>query len=170
MKIKEFTIGTVFYGNAGFQWLCTDKGERTITAIMLDPDKKAYWFEGPPYSVEEKVFDEYDMKNLYLSPEGDLNDILLDQSAHPGFDSADVFKMLKVRSNNYPHKKLLKRDRVNLFGDILHPYGAVKKDKKWFILVFDIFAKTYSEILEDEFVQLSLSSEESLKKRKNHSQ
>ena len=37
MKIEQFKIGDVFFASAGFKWLCTDKGTRTIAAIMLEP-------------------------------------------------------------------------------------------------------------------------------------
>lgn len=60
----------------------------------------------------------------------------------------------------------MKRDRVSNEGHILHPYSAIKREEVWFIKVFELFAKTYSEIPEDEFVQLPFSSEEAMKKRK----
>lgn len=168
MKIEDFEIGKTFYGPAGFKWLCTDKGTRVIVAIMLDYDKQKYWFKGPPYSVEEKVFDEYEMKSLYTDEQDMLIDRLnsIESSSHPNFDAEDVFKMMKEKENNYPRKKLLKRDRVSLQGDILHPYSAIKKNDLWFIKTFELFSKEYSEIEENEFVQLPFSSEEAMKQRK----
>jgi hypothetical protein len=168
MKLEDFKVGQTFYGPGGFKWLCTDKGTRVIIAIMLDYDKKDYWFKGPPYSVEEKVFDEYDMKSLYT----DTKEILLDSlnnietSSHPNFDSKDVIKMMKEKDRNYPRKKLLMRNRVNTHGHILYPYAAIKVEDTWFIRTFELFSKTYSEMNEDDFVQLPLATEEDIKKRK----
>lgn len=168
MKLEEFKIGETFFGAAGFEWLCTDIGTRTITAIMLDPAKPEYWFKGPPYSVEEKVFDEYEMESLYT----DTKDMLvnrmedLETSVHPGFLSDDVTKMFKEKDRKYPNKKLLTRDRVSKEGHILHPYSAVKKDNKWFVKTLEIFSREFGEMLEDEFVQLEFADETAMKKRK----
>lgn len=66
MKKKEFNIGQNFYTNAG-KWLCTDIGSRTIIAIQLnqeDPEN----YNGPPYSISECVFDEYDLDGCSLKP------------------------------------------------------------------------------------------------------
>lgn len=168
MKIEDFEIGKKFYGPAGFEWLCTDKGSRVIVAIMLDYDKEDYWFKGPPYSVEEKVFDEHEMESLYCDTNEMLSERIdsLETSSHPCFDSEDVFKMIKEKDRNYPRKKLLERDRVSKEGYIFHPYSAIKKDNEWFIKVFELFSKEYLEIAENEFVQLPFSSEEAMKKRK----
>lgn len=169
MKLEDFEIGKKFYGPAGFQWLCTDKGTRTITAIMLDYDKEDYWFQGPPYSVEEEVFDEHEMESLYTDTKGMILERLddLETSNHPNFLAEDVHKMFKEKDRNYPRKKLLKRDRVNAEGHILHPYSA-RRDKNniWMVKVFELFSREYTEIAENDFVQLPFSTEEDMKKRK----
>jgi hypothetical protein len=62
MTHSDFAIGLEFsYG--GKRWRCTDVGTRTIAAICLSdhPDDES-WFNGPPYSVAETVFDEYDFE------------------------------------------------------------------------------------------------------------
>ena len=80
MEFDEFRIGTEF-GCGGRQWRCTDIGRRTIAAVRLDevrvgtrqPNGSTVervltrleaeadgWLEGPPYAVEELVFDESD--------------------------------------------------------------------------------------------------------------
>ena len=168
MKIEDFEIGKKFYGPAGFEWLCTDKGSRVIVAIMLDYDKEDYWFKGPPYSVEEKVFDEHEMESLYCDTQNMLSERIdsIDKSYHPHFDSEDVFKMMKEKDRCYPNQKLLTRDRVSKEGYILHPYSAIKRDNVWFVKVFELFAKEYLEMPEEEFVQLPYSDEEAMKKRK----
>lgn len=83
MKQSEFTIGIEFM--CGEQrWRCTDIGIRTILAICIsqvkvtrvhicgtnttqheetltyETAKKEGWFDGPPYGVTEKVFNEND--------------------------------------------------------------------------------------------------------------
>lgn len=168
MKIEEFKIGETFFGSAGFEWRCTDIGTRTITAIMLDDNKPEYWFNGPPYSVEEKVFDEYEIKSLFTNTKDMLVDRIenCDTSVHPGFSSDDAYKMFNEKEISYPRKKLLKRDRVNIDGHILHPYSAIKKNDIWFIKTFEIFSRQFSDISEDEFVQLNFSTEQDMIKRK----
>jgi hypothetical protein len=81
MKHSEFRIGCEFTTGAG-RWRCTDVGTRTIIAISLEPretveqtcDDNGIWHErrylsndprdliGPPYSIVEHVFDEYDFE------------------------------------------------------------------------------------------------------------
>lgn len=172
MKLEEFKIGETFFASAGFEWLCTDKGTRTITAIMLDPDKDDSWFVGPPYAVEEVVFDENDMKSCHSNTENLILDRIENSeiSSHPGFFLEDVSKMMKAKvgRDKYPRKKILRRDRVNQNGEILHPYVAEKKDNGWHIKTFELFSKKYSEMHEDEFVNLPLSNEEAIRNRKKN--
>ncbi len=85
MKHSDFVIGGTFYcGNR--VWRCTDIGTRTIIAMRFDSveversasdrgrtlshrDAEAEdWFNGPPYAVEESVFDEYDLEGCSLEP------------------------------------------------------------------------------------------------------
>lgn len=80
MKHSDFQIGTEFFTFAG-RWRCTDVGTRVIVAISLEPrEMMRQWTDakgermqetfisddprdliGPPYSVAESVFDEYDL-------------------------------------------------------------------------------------------------------------
>ena len=168
MKLEQFIIGQTFFASASFEWLCTDKGTRTITAIMLEPDKSNDWFVGPPYHVNEVVFDEYDMLSCALNVE-DLISNSMQLTSHPHFLSEDVSKMRKERINSdiYHNKKLIKRDRVGLNGEIFHPYGASREKDGWYIKVFELFSKEYSKIHEDQFVKLALSNEQALLNRKN---
>lgn len=178
MNIDEFEIGKIFYGSAGFKWLCTDKGTRTINAIRIDEDKDPVWFFGPPYAIEEEVFDENEMKKCIAPDSGSyLIQTLIDrydnmnESCHPGFDSKDVFIMMEKDNipsrKDYPRKKILTVDRVGEDGSIYHPYAAIKKENVWYIKVFEIFTKTYSEIDEDIFVRYQLSNELAMRKRVN---
>jgi hypothetical protein len=78
MKHSDFTIGQEFLCGDK-RWRCTDIGTRTIVAICLEKaeyvshrDGKKItltgqeadegWFDGPPYAVEEIVFDEDDIE------------------------------------------------------------------------------------------------------------
>ncbi len=60
MKYKDFRIGCEFRTGSGKRWRCTDKGTRVIVAIHVEqyPDDPS-WTHGPPYALEEMVFDEY---------------------------------------------------------------------------------------------------------------
>jgi antitoxin ParD1/3/4 len=88
MRHEDFRIGDVFWCG-GRQWRCTDIGTRVITAIRLDlahvestaPEQRRTlnraeaeaegWFNGPPYAVNEVVFDEYDIEGCTREPEAD---------------------------------------------------------------------------------------------------
>ncbi len=64
MEHSEFFIGLEFWTETG-RWRCTDVGSRTICAIKLDGDPLDW--NGPPYTVVEHAFDEYDFGALYAS-------------------------------------------------------------------------------------------------------
>lgn len=86
MKHADFHIGMEFFTGAG-KWRCTDIGTRVIVAISLEPREtvRVYWDKegqrheerymsddprdllGPPYSVVEHVFDEYDLGGCYAT-------------------------------------------------------------------------------------------------------
>ena len=76
MKLSDFLIGETFWTHGG-AFLCTDIGTRVVVAIKLGPreiaraesvdgelriskriDDDRSWLNGPPYAVEEVVFDE----------------------------------------------------------------------------------------------------------------
>lgn len=65
MEHSDFRIGQDFYTGSG-KWRCTDIGTRTIVAIKLDAGVNTY--AGPPYVVEEVVFDEYDFGGCRFEP------------------------------------------------------------------------------------------------------
>lgn len=86
MNYSDFQIGREFFTPAG-KWRCTDVGTRVIVAISLEPretvrvtyresgerseesfiSNDAQDLVGPPYSVAEHVFDEYDIKGCYAT-------------------------------------------------------------------------------------------------------
>jgi antitoxin ParD1/3/4 len=59
MKHAAFQIGTEFLTASG-RWRVTDVGTRTVIAMKLETDPRNY--NGPPYSIVEQVFDEYDLE------------------------------------------------------------------------------------------------------------
>jgi hypothetical protein len=73
MTKDNFHICLEFYTASG-KWRCTDIGTRVIVAIKLDQDDPRN-HNGPPYSVAEYVFDEYDISGCSL----DLNDFTSNQ-------------------------------------------------------------------------------------------
>jgi len=58
MKKEDFQIGCEFYTGSG-KWRCTDIGTRVIIAVKLDKKDESF-YSGPPYALEEQIFDEYD--------------------------------------------------------------------------------------------------------------
>jgi len=58
MKHADFQVGMEFSTATG-RWRVTDIGKRTIIAIKLDQSDPRNYI-GPPYSIIESVFDEYD--------------------------------------------------------------------------------------------------------------
>ena len=67
MRHSEFYIGLDFYTATG-RWRCTDLGTRMAVAIRLDACDSS-WYNGPPYSVSESVFDENDVEGCSLEPD-----------------------------------------------------------------------------------------------------
>jgi hypothetical protein len=87
MNHNEFSIGLGFWCD-GRRWRCTDVGTRVVVAISLEPHevvqvtldpkdrtKKSIareltsdpsWLNGPPYAVDEHVFDESDIEGCSL--------------------------------------------------------------------------------------------------------
>lgn len=66
--LGELGIGGQFLcGDA--EWIVTDIGTRTLSAIKLDEKAKAdpSWIEGPPYALAEVCFDEEDIKAIELA-------------------------------------------------------------------------------------------------------
>lgn len=172
MKLDEFKIGETFYWHAGFKYLCTDKGTRTISAIHIEYDKDPVWFEGPPYNVDEITLDENDIKSCYKNDMDMIADRIenLEKSYHPNFLSEDAFKMLKEKNyelyHSYGRKRMLTIDRVDKDGKIWTPYAVEKdKNKNWNIKIFELFSRDYSSMLEDDFVKLRRSTPEDLKNR-----
>jgi len=65
MEHSDFKINDIFYTWKGV-WKCTDIGMRTVIAIRFDEKQDPSWFKGPPYMVEEYVFNESDFPGCRL--------------------------------------------------------------------------------------------------------
>ena len=68
MKHPEFKIGGEFFTEGG-RWRCTDLGTRTVIAIQISvaggKKAKESLLRGPPYAVDEVVFDEDDFPGCH---------------------------------------------------------------------------------------------------------
>jgi len=159
MKHSDFYIGLEFMGIAGFWWRCTDVGTRTVTAIQLDRDDPN-WYRGPPYIAKEVVFDEHEIAACHLTEEEAIRAALHEHesSGHPGFPHEVVTHMMDERRRNpearYPHKGVLRFDRLRPDGEILHPYAGRKDGDEWIMELYLPFLQTYAGMPEREFVAL----------------
>lgn len=171
MKIHDFYIGLEFVASAGFLFRCTDVGQRTITAIRLDKEDPS-WYSGPPYAVEEIVFDEHDLPSCHLTDDDAIMDAIesIHTSAHPNFPHEDVVRMFECKwelpdMENYSNQKLLRIDRCRADGEVFHPYAAKKQGDDWVVLCYLLFPRTYLEIDEAEFLRWPLATEADLVRR-----
>jgi hypothetical protein len=92
MELSDFVIGETFWTHGG-AFRCTDIGTRVVTAVKLGPREIATaengngevritkrieddpdWLNGPPYAVEELVFDENDLVTCFRSEAEPLGD------------------------------------------------------------------------------------------------
>ncbi|WP_125077084.1 hypothetical protein [Pseudoxanthomonas sp. SGT-18] len=172
MKHADFVIGTEFETCAGQRWRCTDVGQRSIVAIELRPELEDAWFCGPPYPVQEVVFDEHDIAAAFRSPEEAILDALteVDRGLHPGYPHEVVNTMMEARfpdnSRRYPQPQLFRIDRVDAAGEILHPYAAESTPSGWRILLYAPFTRTFSTLPEKDFVFLPAATPQDLLSRK----
>ena len=88
MKKSDFCIGTEFFTGAG-KWRCTDVGTRVIVAIKID-DQDSCNFAGPPYSITECVFDEYDLDGCSLDASEFQEEVVPNKSGPPDHCQRDV--------------------------------------------------------------------------------
>ncbi len=83
MELRDFVIGDTFCTHHG-AFRCTDIGTRVVVAVKLGPreiaraesvdgelritkliDDNPSWLNGPPYAVEEVVFDENELLGCF---------------------------------------------------------------------------------------------------------
>ena len=92
MELSDFAIGETFWTHAG-AFRCTDIGTRVVVAVKLGPreisraesldgelritkriDDDPSWLNGPPYAIEELVFDENELVGCFRSEAELLSD------------------------------------------------------------------------------------------------
>jgi hypothetical protein len=163
MKPSDFHIGLEFLGPAGFRWRCTDVGTRTVVAVQLDHDDPD-WYRGPPYIVQEVVFDEHETGRCHLTEEDAIRDAVRESetSGHPGFPHEAVTQMMEARIGRdgarYPHRGVLRFDRRATDGEILHPYAAHRDGHEWVVKFYLPFRETFGEMPEGEFIALPVAT------------
>lgn len=171
MKHSDFFIGLDFLASAGFAWRCTDIGTRTITAIHIEEGRDELWYKGPPYPVEEVVFDEYDLLRCHRNMDEAIENAIheADTSGHPGYPHGDVFRMMREEQveAKYPNKskRLLRCDRIREDGELLHPYAARKSGDSWIIRLYLPFLHEYAEIPEIVFLGLPIATKADVTRR-----
>lgn len=185
MNHSDFTIGLEFHTCTGQVWRCTDVGTRTILAIEVyappipfdDGSKKRFdkdesWFVGPPYAVPEVVFDEIDIRAAYRTEEEHILEALADadENIHPGYSQEVAQTLMDNRvfgqTRAYLRKELLRFDRVNDSGEVLHPYGAEPAgDYAWLVLLYLPYTEQFTAMPESEFVRLRPATKDDLRRR-----
>lgn len=153
MEISDFHIGLVF-SDAVQSYRCTDVGTRTITAIALNKDDER-WYVGPPYMVDEIIFDEQDIKRLFVTAQQALLKavIELDQTDLTfTFAAVKAMKLAKFAPAmaDYPNKALLRHDKL-IGGEVHHPYAASKIGDGWVVKSYMPYLDAFSETPEAEF-------------------
>lgn len=172
MKLADFRLGTEFSSCTGQRWRCTDVGSRTIVAIELKPELDECWFAGPPYVVEEVVFDESEIARVYRDTEEDIRETVgaATNSAHPGFPHEAVTAMsdawFEGEAQAYPRKRLWEVERVDEAGEILHPYSSERDGDGWRILLYQPFTQRFTSLPEHQFIRLRPATAEDLRQRR----
>lgn len=158
VKHSEFSIGTRFRNVVGI-WICTDVGTRTIAAIRLPDDTEEermgatleQWLQGPPYVLEERLFNEKDLRLVYQ----DWEAMILERSGnrHPGYRAEDMRRLMKDGADRLKHRALLAHDRLR-GHELLHPYGLKSNGNDSQVEVFEPFTRTWSALPVIEFLAL----------------
>lgn len=77
MELHEFKIGASFWTYTD-EWRCTDVGTRVAVGVKLGPVDEEHGaaarFGGPPYEVEEVVWDEYEREICFPTKDAMLVD------------------------------------------------------------------------------------------------
>lgn len=162
MKHSDFSIGMRFLTAVGL-WICTDVGTRTIAAIRLPDDTEEemmgatleQWLQGPPYVLNETLFNERDIELAYVDWEQDLLGRLNDR--HPGFLSEDMRRLMCSKGKR-KHRSLLATERLR--GDqLLHPYDLEGTGTKATVSVLEVFTRVWLTVPVAEFLALPVSTD-----------
>jgi len=170
MNLRDFYIGLEFFADEGFRWRCTDTGSRTILAIPLT-DRIPEWLSGPPYIVDEVVFDEREMERCYLTLEDTIRAAkhAHESSGHPGYSSEALRIMLEAEfgeeNGEYPNPGVFRFDRCRADGEIFHPYAARRDGQDWIVLVHLPFLSTFEDVREADFISMRIASKDDVRAR-----
>ncbi|HEY0329212.1 MAG TPA: hypothetical protein VGC77_08935 [Rhodopseudomonas sp.] len=105
MEHSDFTIGLEFLTETG-RWRCTDVGTRTIAAIRLDLDHDPRWYEGPPYAIVERVFDEEDIAGCRPAP------------SERGYDDSGKSRLMTVERDDVAAVSPVNKSQNGLAGSL----------------------------------------------------
>lgn len=172
MKHSDFSIGTRFLTAVGV-WICTDVGTRTIAAIRVPDDTEEelmgasvnQWLQGPPYVLEERLFNEKEMAAAYRDWTHAIVDGL--KSRHPGFLSEDAQRVMSGRRVLRHHKALFDNERLR--GDeLLHPYDLKGEGSATEIQVLEVFTRTWTSLPVSEFLALPIPTDDDVARLADH--
>ena len=128
------------------------------------------WYWGPPYVAEEVVFDEDELTDCDPTEDDAIRAALLeaDTSGHPGYPGEVVDHMMRARfeeHTRYPHKGVLRFDRLRADGEILHPYAATKDGDIWIVRLYLPFLRVYEKMAEHAFIALPIATAANVRAR-----
>lgn len=170
MKHSDFKLGLDFISAGGFPYRCTDVGQRTVTAIPLRPGTRL-WAEGPPYAVQEEVFDELAIASCALNHEEAIRAAITEteRGLVPGFPHESIMVFMEARLSPdyiaYPDKPLLRLVKVS-GGDLYVAYGVRKDGEFWTVLCFCLFDNEYLEIPERHFLECPVATDDDYRARR----
>lgn len=153
MKISDFYKGLEFQ-NAARRFRCTDVGSRTISAIALDKEDER-WYVGPPYMVDELLFDEKSLKYLFVTVDQAVEQSLqeVDEIALTySHAAAKAMRAAKFdpKMAEYPNKALLRHDKL-IDGEIHHAYAAERCGDGWLVKSYLPYLEVFAETPEAEY-------------------
>lgn len=172
MKHSDFSIGTRFFTVVGL-WVCTDIGTRTIAAIRVPEDTAEelmgasveQWLQGPPYALEERLFNEKEIQRAYQS----FTDAIVSSldSRHPGFLSEDMRRLMGGRRLLRKHRALLENERLR-GNELLHAYELQGEGNESQVAVLEVFTRTWTHLPVSDFLTLPIPTDADVVRLADH--
>lgn len=163
MKLQQFEIKKSFYLQNGDEYICTDICQHSIVAIFKNPRLKDIWFQGPPYVLEEVIFEEKDFYSCFEN-KADIKIISPPDPLYISFFSTEEVQYLKNHkvkiSSQYSRLKILDYDRKSSNGDILHPYFIEKEKEEWIVHFVNLQDKYFDTMSEKSFLLLPTAQDQ----------
>ncbi len=167
MKHSDFYVGLIFNTAVG-SWRCTDIGTRTISGIYLDEELDEIWFVGPPYVVQEVLFDELDFRRCFADIKEALNERVQDVDYFISMENMKkiMASLSESKEVKYPREALFRLDRQTKTGALIQAKGArlisgsFNKDimideRKWELICFMPYKETFITMTENDFIKLN---------------